>query len=345
MRRGRQEARDRLPVPRLVLPAGRFAARRAQLPRRRGLRPRRVRVDRAALPGVARLAVRRRVRAGRLVRRARRRARGDRRAVRTRRAAGRRHPRVRDRGQLEDRRGELPGVLPLLDDPSRAVPGEPAGQRRQPRPARRLGRRLDVAARRGRHHVARRPVARDRDRRPLRHRAAHRHVRRAVPQPAGEPAPRLRDDPPAGPAGGRPHLDRVRLAVPGRDRRAGRLRPVVRRRLLGPHQPPGLVGLRVGAARTDQRARPARDRWRPRRTACSSSSRGSPAATWVSPSRPGRRSRPRGRSRPRSPRRSPPAARRTGPGRAPRGRRGTPAPAARSTPRARSPRRCPRCTR
>ena len=39
-------------------------------------------------------------------------------------------------------------------------------------------------------------------------------------------------------------VDRVPVAVRPRGRRRGRLRPVVRGRLLGPHQPPGLGGLR-----------------------------------------------------------------------------------------------------
>ena len=41
---------------------------------------------------------------------------------------------LRRRGQLEGHRRELPGVLPLLDDPPRAVPDQPADQRREPRP-------------------------------------------------------------------------------------------------------------------------------------------------------------------------------------------------------------------
>ena len=44
-----------------------------------------------------------------------------------------RDARVRRRGELEGGRRELPGVLPLLDDPSRAVPGQPAGQWAEPR--------------------------------------------------------------------------------------------------------------------------------------------------------------------------------------------------------------------
>ncbi len=50
------------------------------------------------------------------------------------------------------------------------------------------------------------------------------------------------------PAGSRPDVDRVRLAVRGRDDRDTRLRRVGRGRLLGPHQPPGLARLRAPAA-------------------------------------------------------------------------------------------------
>ena len=49
-----------------------------------------------------------------------------------------------------------------------------------------------------------------------------------------------------GAAGPGPHLGRVLLVLPGRERR----RPVVRGRVLGHHQPAGLVRVRVGAART-----------------------------------------------------------------------------------------------
>ena len=55
--------------------------------------------------------------------------RADHRQLRPREPRGRRDARVRHRGQLEGHRGELPGVLPLLDDPPRAVRGQPAGER------------------------------------------------------------------------------------------------------------------------------------------------------------------------------------------------------------------------
>ena len=96
------------------------------------------------------------------LRRARRRAGGHRRAVpRRRRWSPAGLARVRRRGQLEDHRRELPGVLPLLDDPPRAVPGQPAGERREPRPATATGSAAGWrCATRRRHDVARRPERR-----------------------------------------------------------------------------------------------------------------------------------------------------------------------------------------
>ena len=126
------------------------------------------------------------------------------------------------------------------------------------------------------HHVPRRQQRRRRDPRADRRRDAHGDVRRGVPQPAHQPAPRLRDDPHAAPALRGPHVRRVLVGLPPRGGRAARLRPVVRRGLLGPHQPPGLGGLRVGAAWPHQPARASPARWPPRRTASTSSS-----ATWV----------------------------------------------------------------
>src|SRR6478736_3873632 len=121
----------------------------------------------------------------------------------------------------------------------------PACVRRQLRPARSLGRRLDGAARRHGHDVADGGVGRSPDPGGLADRGG-------VRPPAAEPPrlrpSRLRDDPPAGAAGARPHLDRVLLVPPARRRRhaAG---PDVRRGVLGPHQPPGLGRLRVRPAR------------------------------------------------------------------------------------------------
>ena len=151
---------------------------------------------------------------GRAVRGAHRRARADHRAVRAGEPRGGRDPRVHDRGQLEGHRRELPGVLPLLDDPPRAVRGEPAGERREPRPARRLGRRRDGPAGQRADDVARRQEPRREHRGPLADRAADRDVHRGLPEPAGQPAPRLRHDPPAHAARAEPDVRRVLLGVP-----------------------------------------------------------------------------------------------------------------------------------
>ena len=57
---------------------------------------------------------------------------------------------------------------------------------------------------------------------PVRARTAHRHVPRRLSQPARQPAPRLRHDPPDDAARGRPHPRRVRLGVPERRCRQAR---------------------------------------------------------------------------------------------------------------------------
>ncbi len=80
-------------------------------------------------------------------------------------------------------------------------------------------------------------------------------VRGDLPERAAQPAPGLRHDAPARAARGRPHADRVHLGVRARGARAARLRPGLRRRLLGPDQPAGLGRLRVGAARAGLAAR------------------------------------------------------------------------------------------
>ena len=71
--------------------------------------------------------------------RARRRPRRRRRPVSARGPDDRRAALLRARHQLEGDRRELPGVLPLLDHPSRAVPDQPADQRREPRRCRGRG--------------------------------------------------------------------------------------------------------------------------------------------------------------------------------------------------------------
>ena len=65
--------------------------------------------------------------------------RGRHRAVPPRGPDDRRAALLRAGHQLEGDRRELPGVLPLLDDPPRAVPDQPADQRREPRPDRARG--------------------------------------------------------------------------------------------------------------------------------------------------------------------------------------------------------------
>ena len=81
------------------------------------------------------------------------------------RLSGGGRPRLRRRGQLEGRDRELPGVLPLPHDPSRALRGEPAAQRGElpgcPRPGA-LDRGVDGTARRGRDDVAEREERRHR---------------------------------------------------------------------------------------------------------------------------------------------------------------------------------------
>ena len=139
-----------------------------------GLRPRRVRADRAAAGRLARLAVRRRQRHRRRIRRhvagledvvARLPARGP----------GDRRPALLRAGhQLEGHRRELPGVLPLLDHPPRAVQDQPADQRGEPRLRGLVDGRLDVDDRRRRDDVAHRQERRRGDQGPVRARAAAR---------------------------------------------------------------------------------------------------------------------------------------------------------------------------
>ena len=111
---------------------------------------------RAARRGVAGLGVRQRDGHRGALRRARRRAGRPRRPLRPGRPRRRGPAHVRDRRELEGHRGELPRVLPLPADPPGAVRGLGADLRRQLRPARRLGRWLDAAARRHADHVGQR---------------------------------------------------------------------------------------------------------------------------------------------------------------------------------------------
>ena len=127
-----QGPQHRLPVPLVVVSARRQPAQRAGLQGHRGFRRRRVRARRAAAGELARLAVRRPQRRGRRIRRACRGLGGRRRAVSARGSDRRRPALLRAGHQLEGDRRELPGVLPLLDDPPGAVPDQPADQRREP---------------------------------------------------------------------------------------------------------------------------------------------------------------------------------------------------------------------
>ena len=252
---------DRLPVPRLVLPHDGSLIGAPHFKEVDVVRQVDARAQAGAGAGVARLGLRRPLRHGLRLRRPHRRARADRGAVRRRLAGDLRDPRVRRRGQLEGHRRELPGVLPLLDDPPRAVPGLPADERGEHRARRATGsaagwscgegaETMSLDGRSGGVAMARLDE----------HELSHGDVRRRAAQPADLAAPRLRDDPPAGAAHAGLDPDHLLVGVPGRRRRARRLRPGVRRRLLGPHQPPGLDGLRVGPARhvrSPLRGRPA----------------------------------------------------------------------------------------
>ena len=226
------------------------------------------------------------------LRRAHRRARGDRRAVRRRVTGDSRDPRVRRRGQLEGHRRELPGVLPLLDDPPRAVPRQPADERGEHRARGQLGRRLDGPAPGRRDDVARRHAAAA-----WRWRGSTSTSSRTVMYVAVLPNLLISLHPdyvmthllvPLAP-------NRTRITCswafpPAVVARAG-LRPGVRRGLLGPHQPPGLGRLRVGAARAAAPSSGSRARSPPRRTASTTSSPSSRTATWVANGTHPRRSR------------------------------------------------------
>ena len=178
--------------------------------------------------------------------------------------------------QLEGDRRELPGVLPLLDDPPRAVADQPAA------PAARTwtptgswiggwmslideAETMSLSGASG--GVAIKGLSE--------------HELRTVmyvvgyPNLSGQPAPRLRDDPPDDAAGRRPHPRRVRVGVPERGRREAGLRSVIRGRLLGPDQPSGLGRVRIGAARPSRHRTHGLGRSPPTRTACTSSSAGS----------------------------------------------------------------------
>ena len=195
--------------------------------------------------------------------------------ARARAPGRRRHPPLRAGDQLEADRRELPRVLPLPEHPPGAVPRQPADERRQlRRPRRALDRRLAGP------DAARRDDVADR-------RVAGRAAARAATSPRGGGSTTSGCCPTCcislhpdyvmthriEPADARPHGRRVPVAVRPGGRRAGGVRPVVRRRLLGPHQPPGLGGLRGRAARRRLPGLPPGPVRRRRRTPSPSSSR------------------------------------------------------------------------
>ena len=77
-----------------------------------------------------------------------------------------------------------------------------------------VARRHDVAARRRRDHVTGRAVRWGDPSRAARRTGARHRLHPRLPQPADQPAPRLRDDPSHGRPGGRPHCGGVPVAVP-----------------------------------------------------------------------------------------------------------------------------------
>ena len=123
--------------------------------------------------------------------------------------------RLRRRRELEDPHRELPRVLPLPDDPPRAVHGQPARERRElpatrTAPGSAAGWTCATAwppCRWTGPAAACRCAACDA--------TALRtvHLRQDLPERAAQPAPGLRDDAPARAARGRPDPDRVHLGV------------------------------------------------------------------------------------------------------------------------------------
>ena len=249
-----------MPVPRVDLPARRQPGRGARAPRASsfdkpslGLKPVEVRewhgwvfVDRTGR--------------GRRLRGAHRRARG-----RSWRRTTRQTlvtpvvARVRRGGQLEGDHRELPGVLPLLDDPPRAVPGEPAR-----RAARTSSGTATGSAAGWTCATARETMSLDGRSGGVAIARLDEHEKRTVMYVAVLPNLLISLHPdyvmthlltPLAP-------DRTRIrcswAFPAEVGERRGLRPGVRRGLLGPDQPPGLVGLRVGAARDEGTALRAR---------------------------------------------------------------------------------------
>ena len=127
------------------------------------------------------------------------------------------------------------------------------------------------------------------DPRPLAAGAAQVALRRAVPEPAAEPPPRLRDDAPGANrvTTGTTWVECQWLFPPEAVERPD-FDPVLRRRLLGPHQPPGLGGGRERAAGPGLAGVRARRAGRAGGRGVPASSRWWPGATWARPWCPGR---------------------------------------------------------
>ncbi len=183
-------------------------------------------------------------------------------------------------------------MLPLHEHPSRAVPGLLARERHEFRRRRwPVDRRQHGTRRRRRDHGAGRTQPRRADAGTVRVGAARRALHPGGAQPAAQCAPRLCDDPCAGAGDGRRYAGPVPVAVPaGGGAREG-LRPVVRGRLLGHHQPAGLgrlrgraAGCRPPAASDPDRCRPGTSPW------CSSRSPSWRGPTSTDGCRPRRRS-------------------------------------------------------
>ena len=106
-----------------------------------------------------------------------------------------------------------------------------------------------------------------------------RRLPRPAAEPARQPSSRLRDDPSPRPHRARPHRCRVPVAVRPGGRRRRRLRTGLRRRLLGPDEPPGLGGVRGTCSAVCRHVATARARSPPPRTPSPSSSAWSPRRT------------------------------------------------------------------
>ncbi len=252
-----------------------------------------VRAAAAAVAGVARLGVRRAVRRRRRLRRAHRRHRGrSSRATRPRPCASS----TRTQYVIEANWKTVIENYQECYHCSMIHPelcrGQPARERGEHQREGRLGRRLDGPAprapRRCRWTARAASVAIDT---PERAGAAHRDVPRGVPQPADQPAPRLRHDPPADAGRAEPDPDRVRVAVPAG---GGGARRVSTRRTPSTSGTSRTARTGPRASRCSAGCGPSsgcRARSPRRRTASTTSSPSSRTATWVANGTHPRRSR------------------------------------------------------